>query len=65
MADTRCPMCGKVNPPDLDVCQYCGARLKPVVPPSSDDAQPIHPGEAPTPKNTAELERALPPGCDH
>jgi hypothetical protein len=53
-------MCGKVNPPDLDVCQYCGARLKPVLPPSSDDSEPIHPGEAPTPKNTAELERALP-----
>jgi hypothetical protein len=60
MAETRCPMCGKVNPPDLDVCQYCGARLKPVVPSSPDEAQPIHPGEAPTPKNTAELERALP-----
>ncbi len=30
MADVRCPMCGKPNPADRDVCQYCQARLKPV-----------------------------------
>jgi len=31
MADVRCPMCGKLNPADLDVCQFCQARLKPVM----------------------------------
>ncbi len=30
MAEVRCPMCGKPNPADLDVCQYCQARLKPL-----------------------------------
>ncbi|MFM8322398.1 MAG: hypothetical protein ACKOC5_15905 [Chloroflexota bacterium] len=30
MADVRCPMCGKPNPADRDVCQFCQARLKPV-----------------------------------
>jgi hypothetical protein len=32
MADTRCSMCGKLNPAEADVCRYCGARLKPVQP---------------------------------
>jgi hypothetical protein len=31
MADIRCPMCGKPNPEEREVCQYCSARLKPVV----------------------------------
>jgi hypothetical protein len=30
MADIRCPMCGKSNSSDLDVCQFCEARLKPL-----------------------------------
>lgn len=30
MADVRCPMCGKTNPADLDECQYCQARLRPI-----------------------------------
>src|SRR5512133_2666357 len=29
MADIRCPMCGKPNPDDLEICQFCQARLKP------------------------------------
>ncbi len=33
MADVRCPMCGKLNPDNLDVCQYCQARLKPITAP--------------------------------
>ena len=28
MAEVRCPMCGKNNPADLEVCQYCQARVK-------------------------------------
>jgi len=31
MADTRCPMCAKVNPDDREECQYCGARLVPLI----------------------------------
>ena len=30
MTDVRCPMCGKSNPADMDVCQFCQARLRPV-----------------------------------
>ena len=33
MGEIRCPMCGKPNPDDLDVCQYCEARLKPLIGP--------------------------------
>ncbi|MBW8010210.1 MAG: hypothetical protein FVQ83_03060 [Chloroflexi bacterium] len=32
MADINCPMCGESNPPELEVCQHCQARLKPLVP---------------------------------
>jgi hypothetical protein len=31
MADIRCPMCGKPNPADRETCQFCKARLKPLV----------------------------------
>jgi len=37
MADIRCPMCGELNPDNLEVCQFCEARLKPLVPPSQPD----------------------------
>lgn len=30
METQRCPMCGRPNPPELEVCQYCQARLKPL-----------------------------------
>ncbi len=30
MADIRCPMCGKINPSGLDICQFCMARLTPL-----------------------------------
>ncbi len=45
----RCPMCGKPNPADAEVCRYCHARLK-----------PLRPGEAPQPLGTAELQKDLP-----
>jgi hypothetical protein len=28
MADVRCPICGKMNPEDAEICQFCFARLK-------------------------------------
>jgi hypothetical protein len=41
MADVRCPMCGKPNPEELEVCQFCQARLKPlVIKPTSPDQPP-------------------------
>src|SRR5690242_6686950 len=30
MANVRCPMCSKLNPPEAEVCSYCGARIKPL-----------------------------------
>lgn len=33
MAEVRCPMCGKPNPEELEVCQFCEARLKPLIGP--------------------------------
>lgn len=46
MADQRCPMCGKPNPPQNEVCQYCQARLKPLIVPSSfEGSQPLVPDE--------------------
>lgn len=35
MTDIRCPMCGKPNPAELEVCQFCQARLKPLSTPQS------------------------------
>ena len=60
MAEIKCPMCGKPNPPDLDVCQFCEARLKPLTDELSRSQPPIHPGDEPTPMDTGELEPVLP-----
>ena len=51
MAEVRCPMCGKPNPDDLDVCQFCQARLKPLVippPPEEPPAEETPPEEPPS-----------------
>jgi len=39
MANVRCPMCSKLNPPEALTCAYCGARLKQTGPatPSGND----------------------------
>jgi len=37
MVDNRCPMCGKHNAEDLESCQFCGARLSPLISPSGHD----------------------------
>jgi hypothetical protein len=60
MAEIKCPMCGKPNPDDLDACQFCDARLKPVTDELSRAQPPIHVGDEPTKKDTAELEPVLP-----
>jgi hypothetical protein len=47
MAEVRCPMCGKANPADLEVCQFCQARLKPlhVTPSELGPATPSQPSK--------------------
>lgn len=30
MADVRCPLCGKLNPAELEICRFCQARLTPL-----------------------------------
>lgn len=49
MAEIRCPMCGRANPEDLDECQHCGARLKPLVAGQGD--QPASAGGGETPED--------------
>jgi hypothetical protein len=57
MAEVRCPMCGKLNPADLEVCQFCQARLKPlhVTPSELGPAAPSQPF-----KNNASDEESAP-----
>lgn len=40
MSEIRCPMCGKPNPAELDVCQFCEARLKPLIISPTPDESP-------------------------
>jgi hypothetical protein len=49
MADSRCPMCGKLNPQEAIACAFCGARLKPMRAGESN-----LPGSAPPPKSGPE-----------
>jgi hypothetical protein len=49
-------MCGKPNPSDLEVCQYCGARLVPLVSETPPQEQPSTPPEEP-----ASEESPIPP----
>jgi hypothetical protein len=59
--EVRCPMCGKPNPPELEECQYCHARLKPlIVSPPPEEFEPVEPPESPTPEATPEMEAELP-----
>jgi hypothetical protein len=31
MDEVRCPMCSKKNPADAETCEFCGARIKPLI----------------------------------
>ncbi len=57
MAEIRCPMCGKSNHEDLEVCQFCQARIKPMRPGSHQD-EPLPgdstPSQAEQPQEPAE-----------
>ncbi len=56
MADIFCPACGKANPSELEKCQFCGSRLKPLAS-SYLNAAPIKPGENPVIRETSEFEK--------
>ncbi len=56
----KCPSCAEDNLPDQEFCQYCQTRLQPLTDPLDGADAPIKPGQAPTKKNTAELEPILP-----
>jgi hypothetical protein len=59
--EVRCPMCGKPNPPELEECQFCHARLKPlIVSPPPEEFVPVEPPESPTPEAAPEMEAELP-----
>jgi hypothetical protein len=60
MVDVRCPMCGKPNPADLEVCQFCQARLKPIRIDSPADAEPSAFSQPSDPKGASSEEAALP-----
>ncbi len=51
VAEVRCPMCGKPNPAELEICQFCQARLKPLVI-SQPESPTQEPGDEPA-ENTA------------
>jgi hypothetical protein len=61
MADAiKCAVCGESNPADQEFCQYCQSRLQPLTGSLSGADAPLHPGQIPTKKVTAELEPILP-----
>ena len=63
MADNvRCQMCGKLNPPEAEVCQHCKARLKPLIAGVTGTARPA-PHEIPeADRDISPQETPLEPG---
>ncbi|HEX6304408.1 MAG TPA: hypothetical protein VFZ76_09470 [Anaerolineales bacterium] len=46
MAEIRCPMCGKLNPAERQVCQFCDARLVPLIAETpAEEEKPSQPDE--------------------
>jgi hypothetical protein len=66
MTEIICPMCSKPNPDHLEVCQFCQARLQPLIAPSpSDESAPRHSSEETSPTdNTPGDESQLPDWLD-
>jgi len=54
VSENRCMMCGKDNPPELEECQYCQARLKPLI--INQPEQSIDRAEAASPIPTEKQE---------
>ena len=60
--NVRCQMCGKLNPPEAEVCQHCNARLKPLIAGSTGTARPA-PHEIPeADRDISPQETPLEPG---
>lgn len=53
MSEVRCPMCSKPNPEEAEVCEFCGARIKPLFIGSTPD------------EGGVEERPAVPPSEDH
>ena len=60
MPDVLCPICGKPNPKDLEICQFCGGRLMSLPPSAPAGSQQIGTGQAPVQKDTPKFERVKP-----
>lgn len=60
MADVRCPMCGKANSDEAQLCQYCGARIKPLLASAPADSQPIRAGDRPVKMDSPEFDNIKP-----
>lgn len=46
MTEIRCPMCGKANSPEREECEFCQARLKPLLAdPTEEEESDIQSGE--------------------
>lgn len=60
MAEIRCPQCGKINPKELEECQFCGSRIKPLLASTPVDSKPIQAGEHPILRDTSEFEKVKP-----
>jgi hypothetical protein len=58
MSDIRCPMCGKPNPVEAEVCQYCQARLKPLVAPPTPEEVPEQSGPESAQQGSSSHEKA-------
>ncbi|NTV37612.1 MAG: hypothetical protein HGA82_00180, partial [Anaerolineales bacterium] len=60
MAEIRCPQCGKPNPKELEECQFCGTRIKPLLASKPVDSKPIQAGDKPIIRDTSEFEKVKP-----
>jgi len=56
----NCPVCGEVNPIELEDCQKCGRLLRQTTSELDGAGELINSGQIPTEKKTSELELALP-----
>lgn len=63
MAEIVCPTCGRSNPHEARLCQFCGAWLmdKDI---SSSDSRAIRAGERPVVRPTSEFEKVKPPAAE-
>jgi hypothetical protein len=60
MTVIRCAMCGEPNPDDLEFCQWCEARLKPLSAASPDDLPIQGDGKGIAPQQGGDSEQVVP-----